>query len=143
MTGCVTPPLGSQAPAQTAVRQTTTPDWSRLTWEADGFWRRPRGGVAAAEEFGGVDGLFTNAGTGASGWVHETALADWESVLRVNLTGNHRGDHAAGDVPHNDDGLIVSKAGQKSALIGRSGRVQCSHQTSGSPRSAPAPRRRH
>ena len=41
----------------------------------------------AAAELGGVDGLFANAGTAGSGWIHETALADWEAVLRVNLTG--------------------------------------------------------
>ena len=41
----------------------------------------------AAESFGGVDSLFANAGTAGAGWIHETTLADWESVLRVNLTG--------------------------------------------------------
>ena len=43
--------------------------------------------AAAAEQFGGLDGLFANAGTASRGWIHETALVDWESVLRVNLTG--------------------------------------------------------
>lgn len=42
---------------------------------------------AAAEEFGGLDGLFANAGTAGAGWIHETSLEDWEAVLRVNLTG--------------------------------------------------------
>jgi NAD(P)-dependent dehydrogenase (short-subunit alcohol dehydrogenase family) len=41
----------------------------------------------AAERFGGLDALFANAGTAGAGWIHETALEDWESVLRVNLTG--------------------------------------------------------
>ena len=41
----------------------------------------------AAESWGGVDSLFANAGTAGAGWIHETTLADWESVLRVNLTG--------------------------------------------------------
>ena len=41
----------------------------------------------AAGEWGGVDGLFANAGTAGAGWIHETALEDWEAVLRVNLTG--------------------------------------------------------
>ena len=41
----------------------------------------------AAVEWGGVDGLFANAGTAGAGWIHETALEDWEAVLRVNLTG--------------------------------------------------------
>lgn len=43
--------------------------------------------AAAAEAFGGLDGLFANAGTAGAGWIHETTLEDWESVLRVNLTG--------------------------------------------------------
>ena len=39
------------------------------------------------DEFGGLFGLFANAGTAGQGWVHETALADWEKILAVNLTG--------------------------------------------------------
>lgn len=41
----------------------------------------------ASQSLGGVDSLFANAGTAGAGWIHETTLADWESVLRVNLTG--------------------------------------------------------
>ncbi len=41
----------------------------------------------AARSFGGLDALFANAGTAGAGWIHETALEDWEAVLRVNLTG--------------------------------------------------------
>ena len=41
----------------------------------------------AVDAFGGLDGVFANAGTAGSGWIHETALADWEAVVRVNLTG--------------------------------------------------------
>ncbi len=43
--------------------------------------------AATVEAFGGLDGLFANAGTAGAGWIHETTLADWEAVLRVNLTG--------------------------------------------------------
>ncbi len=43
--------------------------------------------AAAAEAFRGLDAVFANAGTAGSGWIHETALEDWEAVLRVNLTG--------------------------------------------------------
>lgn len=43
--------------------------------------------AAAAEAFGGLDGVFANAGTAGAGWIHETALADWDAVIRVNLTG--------------------------------------------------------
>lgn len=41
----------------------------------------------AACQLGGLDSLFANAGTAGAGWIHETTLQDWESVLRVNLTG--------------------------------------------------------
>lgn len=39
------------------------------------------------DEFGGVYGLFANAGTAGLGWLHETSLDDWNFVLGVNLTG--------------------------------------------------------
>jgi NAD(P)-dependent dehydrogenase (short-subunit alcohol dehydrogenase family) len=45
-------------------------------------------GVASAvEAFGGLDGVLANAGTAGAGWIHELELADWEAVLRINLTG--------------------------------------------------------
>lgn len=43
--------------------------------------------AATVEEFGGLFGLFANAGTAGQGWVHETTLHDWHAVLDVNLTG--------------------------------------------------------
>ncbi len=48
--------------------------------------------VAAAmattvERFGGIGGLFANAGTAGLGWLHETTYEDWRSVLGVNLDG--------------------------------------------------------
>lgn len=39
------------------------------------------------DHFGGLYGMVANAGTSGAGWIHETALADWEFVLGVNLTG--------------------------------------------------------
>jgi NAD(P)-dependent dehydrogenase (short-subunit alcohol dehydrogenase family) len=41
----------------------------------------------AAESFGGINALFANAGTSGAGWIHETALRDWDAIIRVNLTG--------------------------------------------------------
>jgi NAD(P)-dependent dehydrogenase (short-subunit alcohol dehydrogenase family) len=38
-------------------------------------------------EFGSLYGMVANAGTAGSGWIHETTLEDWQSVLGVNLTG--------------------------------------------------------
>ncbi|MCB1693522.1 MAG: SDR family oxidoreductase, partial [Pseudomonadales bacterium] len=40
-----------------------------------------------AGHFGSLYGMVANAGTAGVGWIHETTLADWEFVLRVNLTG--------------------------------------------------------
>lgn len=37
--------------------------------------------------FGGVNGLYANAGMAGVGWIHELALEDWRRVLDVNLTG--------------------------------------------------------
>ena len=37
--------------------------------------------------FGSLYGMVANAGTAGSGWIHETAIADWHAVLGVNLTG--------------------------------------------------------
>ena len=49
-------------------------------------------GVKAAvaetvKTFGSLYGMVANAGTAGSGWIHETAIADWHAVLGVNLTG--------------------------------------------------------
>jgi 3-oxoacyl-[acyl-carrier protein] reductase len=41
----------------------------------------------AVARFGTLTGLFANAGTSGSGWIHETSVADWNAVLSVNLTG--------------------------------------------------------
>jgi len=38
-------------------------------------------------EFGSLHGMVANAGTAGSGWIHETAVEDWQAVLAVNLTG--------------------------------------------------------
>lgn len=43
--------------------------------------------TASVAAFGPPDGLFANAGTAGSGWIHETTLEDWNRVLAVNLTG--------------------------------------------------------
>lgn len=42
---------------------------------------------AAVSEFGGLDIAVANAGIASRGLVHELSLADWDAVLRVNLTG--------------------------------------------------------
>jgi len=43
--------------------------------------------AAAVEKWGGLDVLVACAGTATRGGIHELTLADWERVIRVNLTG--------------------------------------------------------
>jgi NAD(P)-dependent dehydrogenase (short-subunit alcohol dehydrogenase family) len=71
-----------------------------------------RGAVdAAAGELGGFSIMYNNAGTSAFNRLHEYEPAEWERVLRVNLTGVWAGFRAA--VPHllaAAGGSIVSTA---------------------------------
>jgi NAD(P)-dependent dehydrogenase (short-subunit alcohol dehydrogenase family) len=43
--------------------------------------------AATVDAFGALDITVANAGIASRGLVHELTLADWEAVLRVNLTG--------------------------------------------------------
>ncbi len=65
----------------------------------------------AAQELGGLSVIYNNAGTSAFNRLHELDPAEWDKVLRVNLTGVWAGIRAA--VPHllaNGGGSIVSTA---------------------------------
>jgi NAD(P)-dependent dehydrogenase (short-subunit alcohol dehydrogenase family) len=66
---------------------------------------------AAATELGGLSIIYNNAGTAAFNKLHELEPAEWDRVLRVNLTGVWAGIRAA--VPHmlrGGRGSIVSTA---------------------------------
>ena len=66
---------------------------------------------AAADALGGLSIIYNNAGTAAFNRLHELDPAEWERVLRVNLTGVWAGVRAA--VPHmlvGGRGSIVSTA---------------------------------
>jgi len=66
---------------------------------------------AAAAELGGLSIIYNNAGTSTFNKLHEMDPAEWERVLRVNLTGVWAGIRAA--VPHllaAGGGSIVSTA---------------------------------
>ena len=66
---------------------------------------------AAAAELGGLSIIYNNAGTSAFNKLHELDVAEWDRVLRVNLTGVWAGIRAA--VPHmlaGGGGSIVSTA---------------------------------
>lgn len=54
--------------------------------------------TAAAQQLGGLDGVLTCAGIARSGMPHEMSFEDWDSVIRVNLTGTFLTIRAA--VPH-------------------------------------------
>jgi NAD(P)-dependent dehydrogenase (short-subunit alcohol dehydrogenase family) len=65
----------------------------------------------AAAQLGGLSVIYNNAGTSAFGRMHEIEPAEWDRVLRVNLTGVWAGIRAA--VPHllaGGGGSIVSTA---------------------------------
>jgi NAD(P)-dependent dehydrogenase (short-subunit alcohol dehydrogenase family) len=66
---------------------------------------------AAAAQLGGLSIIYNNAGTSAFNRMHELDVAEWDRVLRVNLTGVWAGIRAA--VPHlraAGAGSIVSTA---------------------------------
>jgi NAD(P)-dependent dehydrogenase (short-subunit alcohol dehydrogenase family) len=66
---------------------------------------------AAADEMDGISILYNNAGTASFNRLHELEPAEWERVLRVNLTGVWAGIRAA--APHmlnGGGGSIVSTA---------------------------------
>src|ERR1700735_4864594 len=65
----------------------------------------------AAAAMGGLSAIYNNAGTSAFNKLHEIDPAEWDRVLRVNLTGVWAGIRAA--VPHmlaGGAGAIVSTA---------------------------------
>ena len=78
--------------------------------------------AAAVEAFGGLDAVFANAGTAGAGWIHETALEDWEAVLRVNLTGVFLTvKHALPQLLSAGGGAIVTTGSIASMVVGGGG----------------------
>jgi 3alpha(or 20beta)-hydroxysteroid dehydrogenase len=72
--------LDDEPPALPAGVEYRRMDVSRpRDWEELGAWLE--------QEHGRVDGLVNNAGIAFRGRIGEIALADWEQVLAVNLTG--------------------------------------------------------
>jgi NAD(P)-dependent dehydrogenase (short-subunit alcohol dehydrogenase family) len=77
---------------------------------------------ASAEAFGGLDGLFANAGTAGAGWIHQTTLEDWEAVLRVNLTGIFlSAKHALPHLIEAGGGAVVTTGSVASKIIAAGG----------------------
>lgn len=78
--------------------------------------------AVCASEYGGIDGLFANAGTAAAGWIHETTIEDWERILRINLTGVFLA--AKYSIPHIIEaggGTIVTTGSIASVVVGGGG----------------------
>ena len=72
--------------------------------------------------FGPPDGLYANAGTAGSGWIHETALEDWNRVLAVNLTGAFLcAKHVLPHVLARGAGVFLSTGSIASVIIGGGG----------------------
>lgn len=78
--------------------------------------------AAAASAFGRIHGLFSNAGTAGRGWIHETALEDWERVIRVNLTGAFLcAKHVLPHFLEHQNGVIVTTGSIASVVVGGAG----------------------
>ncbi|NRA01617.1 MAG: SDR family oxidoreductase [Myxococcales bacterium] len=78
--------------------------------------------ACAAREFAGLDTLFANAGTAGAGWIHELDLEDWESVLRVNLTGVFlAAKHCIPQLLEAHGGSIVTTGSIASVVVGAGG----------------------
>jgi NAD(P)-dependent dehydrogenase (short-subunit alcohol dehydrogenase family) len=76
----------------------------------------------AVARFGAIHGLFANAGTAARGWIHETALADWQRVLSVNLTGTFLcAKHVLPELLKQGGGVIVTTGSIASVVVGGAG----------------------
>ena len=77
--------------------------------------------ASAAEQLGGLDGLVAAAGIASAGAIHELTLADWELVMRVNLTGVFLAAKHA--LPHmmGSGGAIVTIGSVSSVVIGAGG----------------------
>jgi NAD(P)-dependent dehydrogenase (short-subunit alcohol dehydrogenase family) len=76
----------------------------------------------STEAFGAPDGLYANAGTAGRGWIHETAIEDWNRILAINLTGAFL--CAKHVIPHFLDkggGVFLSTGSIASLIIGGGG----------------------
>jgi NAD(P)-dependent dehydrogenase (short-subunit alcohol dehydrogenase family) len=77
--------------------------------------------AATVAVFGGLNGLFANAGTAGAGWIHEMSLAAWRRVIDVNLTGTFL--CAKHVLPHLLDkgGVVLTTGSVASVVVGPGG----------------------
>jgi NAD(P)-dependent dehydrogenase (short-subunit alcohol dehydrogenase family) len=77
---------------------------------------------SAIDAFGGIDVLVANAGISTRGLIHELSLADWERVIRVNLTGQFLcAREALKHMVAQENGVIVTIGSVSSVIIGAGG----------------------
>jgi len=78
--------------------------------------------ASAAQDFGGFDVLIASAGIVIPGRFHEISLADWERLLRINLTGSFLCARAAvRAMLESGGGAIVTIGSVSSVVIGAGG----------------------
>ena len=76
----------------------------------------------AIDVFGGIDVLVANAGISTAGLIHDLSLADWERVIRVNLTGQFLcAREAIKQMVAQEKGVIVTIGSVSSVIIGAGG----------------------
>lgn len=79
------------------------------------------GAFRAASDLGPIDAVFNNAGTYIGVPLAETTDAQWERLVRVNLTGNfHVAREAARTMSAHGSGALVNTASEQ-ALMGEAG----------------------
>lgn len=72
--------------------------------------------------FGSLFGMVANAGTAGRGWIHETALNDWQFVIDVNLTGPFLcAKYAIGHMLEGGGGSYVATSSIAGSVIGPGG----------------------
>lgn len=74
-------------------------------------------------EWGRLDILVNNAGIYIQGDVTETALADWDRILAVNLTGAYLCTRYAVPAMLKNDGGVVVNVASEAGLVGIKGQV--------------------
>lgn len=78
--------------------------------------------ASAVQEYGGLDILVACAGIATRGGIHELSLADWERVIRVNLTGTFLCARAAlRHMVGHGGGNIITIGSISSVVIGAGG----------------------
>lgn len=76
----------------------------------------------ASNTFGSPDGMFANAGSVGSGWIHETTLEDWNRVIAINLTGAFLcAKHVLPHFLEKGAGVFVSTGSIASVIVGGGG----------------------